>query len=211
MPGVLYYVRALACCSNSASNLAFNVECIEPAENDLCENSIPINCGEIIEGSTFFASETNMRFGCTFEGTPDLWYTIIGDGQLYQFELLTSVTGQLIIEVLQGEQCGTYNTCDQELIGVGGTFNFVAQQGLPYQIQITHGSGFPTLGEFSFEITCLTPPSNDNCSTAEQLVCGTLIEGSTEFASIEQDLQILNCGNTFDNDVWYSFLSLIHI
>jgi hypothetical protein len=201
--GITYYVRAVRWFYSNVGNVAFSLDCYDQAVNDICENSIQIGCGDLIIGNTANASEEDISTPCGFENTPDLWYTIVGDGLSYAFELLTSANDNLFITIREG-QCGMANDCNDQLANIGESINFVAQEDIVYSIRIVngHNNNSPP-GEFSFRVSCTTPPSNDNCNSPTELYCGNTISGTTEFASFNPLMG--PCSYIQNNDLWYSF------
>lgn len=204
IPGITYYVRVIT----NTTDLTFRLDCVQSSINDLCENPVQITCGEEINGNTENASEQDESNGCQSERSPDLWYTIIGDGNAYTFDLLNNVNDLLFVSIYDS-QCGPgEGALFEECLDTGialqpgiSTASFITEVGQTYYIRIYAGFRRP-LGPFSFAVSCSVPAPNDNCDSPSPLQCGTTVIGSTEFASIDQG--DLGCGFNSNNDVWYS-------
>lgn len=182
-----------------------NVSCDAPQANDDCEDAIDISCGQTISGNTSFATSTMNFNGCFNETSSDVWYTIIGTGQIIEFELLFSPIDFLSINAYE-ESCGsTFTICNPHIAldhryGREENGYFFAEDGVSYIFRVT--LNFEQAGMFEFQINCLDPAENNTCEDAFPISCGDFVNGNSTNSSLSLDE--ISCYNSSDiSDLWY--------
>ncbi|MBT8272448.1 MAG: hypothetical protein KJO77_01490, partial [Bacteroidia bacterium] len=185
-----------------------------PPDNDLCTLAFPIACGESDSGNTSAATDTDAPAGfCgTGTGSPGVWYSFVGTGDIVTFSLCNS-SYDTKIQVYEGD-CNTL-TCvigqdDSAACGLQSEVEFISVNGTQYYIYV-FGFG-SSVGAYTLDVTCVeppTPPANDECANAEVLIANP--DGTcTNFASgtifgATPSAEANGCGGTADDDVWYQF------
>ena len=101
---------------------------VAPA-NDLCANAIPIDCGEIIEGTTVLATFDNVGTCGTSNTAPGVWYSLVGNGALITVSTCLDASYDTKLSVFSGD-CGA-------LVCVGGNDDF---PGCSLRSQLTFNS-----------------------------------------------------------------------
>ena len=160
---------------------------ISPPTNDLCNDAIPVNCGDSISGSTDEATINNapLAFCGTGNGAPGIWYVIDGTGDDINVSLCGS-SFDTKIQVYEGG-CDAL-TCiggNDDACGLQSDFSFRSDTFSSYYIYV-YGFGTMT-GDFTLDITCTPPPplpTNDDCSSASLIGCGDSVSGTTVGATI---------------------------
>jgi len=140
--------------------------CDIPA-NDLCTGATPINCGDIVTGTTFTASPETLGACGTTDGTGGaVWYTFAGNG-----DVVTLTTCSLTVQYdtklrIYNGDCATL-TCvdgnDDDCIGGSSgllsTVTFPTTVGTDYFI-LVHGFA-ASAGFYELTATCQTPGVED--------------------------------------------------
>lgn len=190
--GMVYYIYV----SGYVPGLAFGefeltVEKGTPPENDLCQNAIPINLGDIIDGDTSLASsigaplldcDSDFPFDDTLGN--GIWYTIDGTGETISLSTCNNADFDTKIDVFTGN-------CDDLVCLVGndegeGCFNtseltFESEIGTTYYIYV---SGYTNAtGIFTLTAEAVVLPANDLCNNAIMLNCGETVFGDTKYAT----------------------------
>jgi uncharacterized protein YfaP (DUF2135 family) len=187
----------------SAIILLFNFSILfaQPA-NDACSNAITLPCGTTnLAGTTVGAvSETSPG---TCVGNYGVWYTFVGNGA----PTTISVTSPMDIGVsFKSGSCGSLaNVTCIDGPGAGGTetYTFTPTNGTTYYVYVAYWSTGTTTNTFTITRTCVTPPSNDACSNATPITCGTTNLAGTTVNSVSETAPGTCVGNY---GVWYSFV-----
>ena len=199
---------------------AFALEVIEGVENDHCSNSISLEVGDVVRGTTIDASADDVDvLPCGTEddsGSAGIWYNVEGTG----FVLVASTCpseeepGDLNtqISVFQGDCDGLEcvagsavvlsnedGDCDDQ-----AEVHWLSEEGTIYQI-LVFGEDEEETGDFALEIK---EPlvANDYCVGAIELQVGELIAGTTIDATRDYLEDILPCGDEINSNspgVWY--------
>jgi len=179
--------------------------CATPPTNDDCASATNLPCGTSnLAGSTVSTTSETPGTGCTLSGN-GVWYSFAGDG--YQTTISTTGTGGFDQEMaIVSGSCGAFtNLACRDVNGGNGieTYTFNTSIGTTYYVYVSHYAVGSTTGTFTISRSCVIPPSNDNCSSATNLPCGTTnLAGTTVGTSSETP----GTGCTLSgNGVWYSF------
>ncbi len=210
--GVQYYIQVnIACCFTEDFIFSFELSCHDIADNDLCEDAISLVCGETIQLNTSHATTRNESNNCANENDNDLWYSVVGDNQFHSFFLIHAINDRTRIEVYEGDCTNYDNNCVVFL-----TFNnslttktFFAEAGKHYILRI-HSINSSNNGPIEFDYSCAPPSTNNNCITAQAMVCGEdfALNLNTAFSSGACN----NCTDEDNPDLWFSILGdgMIH-
>lgn len=214
----LYYFWVRSNCGGTQSTWAGSSTFTTGPPNNTCANATTLNCSvSNLAGSTI--GTTNNAHGisgtCLFNGGVSnygVWYTFVGDGS--STTITVSPTGfDVEIDVVSGS-CGVF-TCvnggtDSGLSGVSESTTFSAINGTTYYIYVAqYLSGNTTTGNFTISRTCVSPPSNNNCSGATSLTVNstptcTVSSSGTTLGATQSLVAPVGYG-TADDDVWYTF------
>ena len=179
--------------------------------NDLVCGATTISCGGSLNGTTINAtnSGTGENTTCgTSQTQPGVWYVIAGTGQQMTASLCATAWDSKI-SIYSGPNCSSL-TCiggiddnGPSCTGTAASYSFPTSIGTNYYIKV---HGYSSTNNFTISLTCSappTPPSNDICSNATSLPCGTSnLAGSTTNAVSESSP--LGYGSQYG--VWYSFV-----
>ncbi len=204
--GTTYYINAGDLFNGGGSfELSITSSACEAPTNDDCANAIALACGDVVSGSTSFAtadSEVSGVFcGTTSATAPGVWYTVVGTG----LDITASLCGSSYdtkLFVYEGA-CGSL-TCvggNDDACGLQSELTWTSTLGTTYSIWVT---GFSSAtGDFDLTITCATP-ANDLCADALPIACGDVVFGNNynSTVSVDENCAELNAGN----GVWYSFV-----
>jgi hypothetical protein len=208
--GTTYFLRVWTGGTSNAANFNICIIDLPPApSNDLCSNAQALVCngGSINGTTTGCLPEASSPGGCS--SLYGVWYTFTGDGS---FVTLASVpTGfNHEIDIFTGS-CGTFTTvvCQDGSTGTE-TYSFSTTNGTVYYVYIAHFSTTATAletGTFTLSLSCIPPPSNDNCAGATALTpqanaasCSSPVSATTAGASTS----VGDC-STGQDDVWFTF------
>jgi len=188
--------------NTSSSFEAFNT-------HDICDNAISVSCGESITESTLGSSSDSQINSClesaANSGDYGVWHTIIGTGKVIKAKLCDSDIYPYIT-VFQGT-CSNL-VCIENLGRCRGGFgngevNFLAENGTEYYILVYANQE----GNYTLEIECEDPPSNDLCVDAIPLTCGQTIAGDNIYATKDNIKHCVETHNSRDyNGVWYTLV-----
>lgn len=185
-----------------------SLECLTPAVNYQCSNATVLNCGDDLMGETTVGAVDNndLLVPCS-----------IGVGTWYTITPATSETIELIftdldfvheVSIAEATGCGNFNvlecrrifqsTLDQKIV-------FAGVAGQQYVIVVGDDSPIGTdTGTFNLQVNCVPPPSNDLCTTATELFCGTTLVNESSVGSTDNgDATGTSCNTGVG--VWYSF------
>ncbi|OWY21306.1 hypothetical protein C7N43_19390, partial [Sphingobacteriales bacterium UPWRP_1] len=174
-------------------------------ENDDCANATPLNCNDVVTGSTLMATLDGPAVSCNGGSVaPDVWYTVTGTGANITASLCTGTTYDSKLDVYTGT-CGALTSvvCDDDFCAFAGPSEatWASTAGTTYFIRV-HGFGGLT-GNFTLSITA--PPANDDCANAIPIACGDVASGSTTCATL--DGPATDClGGSVAADVWYTVI-----
>jgi hypothetical protein len=150
------------------------------AQGATCAEATVINCGQTVTGTTA-GGTTQAVPTCvtTLNTAPGVWYSFVGNGDLISASTCGAGTAyDSKLGVFSGScaalVCVTGN---DDACGLQSTATFQSVAGTTYFIYITgFGAG---AGNYSMTLTCVVPATNDLCSGAIQVLCGTPVNGTT--------------------------------
>ncbi len=170
-PGVIYYILVHGFSSNTG-NFDLTVALgAPPSGNDVCGGALPVACGQTVTGSTAQATADNAPFCGTSNSAPGVWYQFVGTGGPVVASLCNGTTYDSKLTVYSGS-CGALTCIDgnDDACGTQSEVQFASTAGQTYYI-LVHGFGSAT-GNFSLELTCIVPPTNDDPCSAQALAFG---------------------------------------
>ncbi|HBR54298.1 MAG TPA: hypothetical protein DEA82_08960, partial [Flavobacteriaceae bacterium] len=165
-----YYVAVEGFGTTSAGPYSLELSCNPVAANDLCDDAIEIACGDVVAGSTNFATIDTAAGSCAGQDitAAGVWYTytesIPGFIQDINLSTCDDADYDTKISVYSGD-CGTL-TCvaaNDDGNGCSGFTSSVDFQsdGVSTYYILVHGFGTAT-GNFNLTMTCSpVPPPND--------------------------------------------------
>ena len=195
--------------------ITFRTTIIFTLLNNLCSEALPIDCGDITEGSTINATANGALSSC--QGPPGSGATNFGNGVWYGFTgtgdtmiLSTDHPGTDFDTELQlwSGICGSLTCVGGDDNGGAGTtsiLKFKSEPGTPY-ILYADGNGLGR-GKFELSLTC-PPPPNDGCAGAIVLptVDSTCMLITANTGNASDSGTHPNCDNVGVNiDLWYVF------
>lgn len=180
----------------------------QPA-NDDCSNAITLTCGQTVSGTTTASTDDGVvDCGATYDGGQGVWYHFAGNDNLVTLTTCDQADFDTKISVFSGA-CGSLscvdgNDDDFSCFGNTSTISFIATSGTDYYI-LVHGFLGAT-GNFDLTVSCIAPPSNDDCANAIPVSCGEVVSGYTLAASA--DASLTSCSDDLSTapGVWYSFV-----
>ncbi len=205
--GQTYYFRVYGS-GGIETNLSIRIKSVlnppQPPNNE-CQTAQPINAGQIIQSSSVGATQSLPPVTCNgITGTAalDVWYRFTKSPAMNTLLLFPEST-DMVLQVFTGTCAGlNSSSCSDntgsaavEQISLSGISN-----GSTCFVRIYGRNA--TAGGFTIKIS--SPPVNDNCETASELISNTSLSGKTIDAT--QSAPPSACGGTSDDDVWYSFI-----
>ena len=192
-------------------NITVTYTIATPPSNDACSGATSLPCAtSALAGTTVNAvSETAPNSSTT--GTMGVWYKFTGDGSTTTLTVVQGFDTRLLVLTSNTGACGgTYTTVANvdNITSSNEIATFTTTSGTVYFVYIGHYNS-TTTGTFTISRTCVTPPSNNNCSSAPALTinsgssCGSSTNGTTVGANQSSSA----CVGTADDDVWYSFVA----
>jgi hypothetical protein len=123
-----------------------------PPANDLCANAIAITCGSSTPGTTVSATADNAGTCVTTNTAPGVWYTMVGDGDVFTLSLCGSAYDTKI-SVFTGS-CGALVCVDgnDDFCSLQSEVEFISTPGTTYRI-LVHGFSAGT-GTFTLNTSC---------------------------------------------------------
>lgn len=191
---------------DDANDIIDYIACPPPPSNDLCSGATSLPCGTTnLAGSTNNSTNVAHGSGCTMSNY-GVWYTFTGDGNQTTISVDAASGYDHEISISSGS-CGSLSNIacrDNAVSGGIESYTFTTTVGITYFVYIAHYSNSSsTTGDFTISRTCVIPPSNDDCSNATSLPCGTTnLAGSTNYTSNTTHgtgCSLANYG------VWYTF------
>ena len=213
-----YYVAVEGFGTTSAGPYSLELSCNPVAANDLCDDAIEIACGDVVAGSTNFATIDTAAGSCAGQDitAAGVWYTytesIPGFIQDINLSTCDDADYDTKISVYSGD-CGTL-TCvaaNDDGNGCSGFTSSVDFQsdGVSTYYILVHGFGTAT-GNFNLTMTCSpVPPPNDmivNSIDVDEIGFpytdpAVNMPGATTEAGTPAD-----CDNAGVQGVWYNFV-----
>ena len=203
-PGVEYLIQIASELSGDESSFDLLISCSDPASNDECITPVEVMCGELISGDLILASNDPEIPICGFgDGSGnDLWYVIEGTGDIITLDVIFSEFFQGIY-VYTGSCTNLFCVDDNYDPFTDPTFSFLAEVGTTYLINV--GSEFAgESGAFEMQISCQSPPENNDCLGALELICNTTVTADLTIASPEDNPFDCGFGSSGNNGLWYT-------
>ncbi len=211
--GTSTYLIMVEGADSESGNFSLEVTCETPVENDVCEDALPIACGETITGSTDGATVDSAPACSSVPITaPGVWYSFTDDSGLVtdytislcdsdydtKVSVYTGTCGDLVCETANDDSCGSQSEATFQ--GDGNTTYYI----------LVNGFG-GAIGNYSLNVACLpVPPPNDMIANAIDVneigfpytdpavaMPAATIEGGTP----------TGCNINGANGVWYKFVS----
>jgi hypothetical protein len=171
--------------------------------NDLCDDAIPLNCGDIAfgqnsNGGTSAGDPVAVCGGMTVSGINGIWYRATGTGDYFRVSTCNGTTFNTKVAVYSGS-CGTLNcvASNDDFSGCGsGLQSQVSWQsvsGTDYFILVGGSGGVQGVFQLKLEcFPCITPT-----------VAGNILVSPTPSTSTVNDSYTLSLtGNTGDVVLW---------
>jgi trimeric autotransporter adhesin len=196
---------------------------------DDCTTATPLTvytatCGAATAGTTVGATQSQP--GCAGTADDDVWFSFVPNGGPHTITV-TSPGGpgrinDIVFEVFSGS-CGSLTSilCRNNTGGTTSesyTFNTspLLTNGNTYYIRVYSFANGTGQGNYTICITKPTPPINDNCSGATNLIPAITCVGGVGGSQTSGNLVNASnsgiaagvCGGNADDDVWYSFTAL---
>lgn len=183
--------------------------CDNNMDNDLCEDAVPIECGQTLSGTTVGATTDDaVAPTCgTLVTSPGVWYSITGTGGMMTASVCDAADFDSKISIYTGP-CDNLTCVDGNDDAPGCTGNtseisWASMAGTNYYI-LVHGFAGQT-GDFDLSITCeQVGPPNDDCDNAAPIACGDVVQGTTTGAGFD-GAPFCGTANTAGG-VWYSIV-----
>ncbi len=159
-PGTLYYVLVHGFGTATGTFNLTTTLGSPPSGNDVCGGALPIVCGQTASGTTVGTTFDNVGTCGTSNTAPGVWYTTVGNGDLYSASTCTGTTYDTKISVFEGV-CGNLLCVDgnDDDCGLQSTVDWQSTPGTQYFI-LVHGFGTST-GTFDLSLSCVGAPTND--------------------------------------------------
>ncbi|MFK7968904.1 MAG: dockerin type I repeat-containing protein [Bacteroidia bacterium] len=212
--GASYFVLVHGFGSN-AGDFDLTFELINPPANDDCAGaeSINIAASGSVNGDLRGANDDIAPDCGTTNGSgAGVWYTFTGTGDFIELETCGGASFDTKILAYSGSCAGlTCVTGNDDDCGLQSSIGFITTAGTNYYILVDAFSSTTSAGLFTLNYTILstTPPVNDECTTAFDILSGETKTGNTRFATAETNASVGGCGGvTYDgsNGVWYRYV-----
>ncbi|SDX56037.1 GEVED domain-containing protein [Aequorivita viscosa] len=182
---------------------------IQDLPNNACSNAIPINCGDLVTGTTVGADD----FGGNL--SPDVFYSYTGSGQAENISISLCVGTEYDTLIRVFSDCSLANeiTFNDNFCYARSVVNFVSDGVSTYYIMI-EGSYASEFGDFTLYASCQTiPPQNETPAHAVALECGDRVQGNNVNASNiagnpAGDVFYTYTGNGIEEDITVSLCSV---
>lgn len=221
--GTIYYVLVDGFLSGNGS-YTLSASCTgSSVPNDFCSGAIPVNCGDVVSGSTDQATIDNAGTCVTSNTAPGVWYSIQGTGGPINANTCSAGTNyDTKLSVYTGScgsfTCVTGNDDDFTCSAFRSSVDWNSVAGQTYYI-LVHGYSANT-GNFDLSINCPSPPANDDPCNATAVSIGstsfsneyaTSTSGEigpgagTETSSCNSQDGWCSFETDVDNSVWFTF------
>lgn len=182
------------------------------SQSDNCSSATVLTFGATCvgtSGTTIGASQTIP--GCTGNADDDVWYQFTATNTAVSISVVPSSGMDAVVQLFSGGCSVLQSLACKDGYFAGGTetINYTGLTiGQTYKIRVYHyGVGAGT-GTFSICVTgAPTPPSNDNCSSAQTLAVNSACS-QTNGTTVGATPSIFSgCVGDADDDVWYKFVA----
>ncbi|MAT90519.1 MAG: hypothetical protein CMC35_07480 [Flavobacteriaceae bacterium] len=165
--------------------------------NDLCDNAYDLTCGDVVTGSTEFATDSGGN------AAPDVFYAFTGGGSQEAVTLSLCDGGtdyDSLIRVFTDCTLSEEIASNDDSCGLQSELTFISDGTSTYYVMI-EGFGSAS-GNFSLEATC-GPVTEDFCEGAIEINCGDTVTGNTSDATVDNS-PVCATGITAPGE-WYVF------
>ncbi len=131
------------------------------AQNDICVNAIPVQCGSSYEGSTLGATVDAVPIcNGVNAGAAGVWFLLPGNNKIMTASLCNVATYNTILQVYSGN-CGSLTcvTANDDFCATKSQVEWFAVTGTDYYIFV-NGAALAT-GNFHLDLSCTCPPPAD--------------------------------------------------
>ncbi|MBS7786732.1 T9SS type A sorting domain-containing protein [Flavobacterium sp. CYK-55] len=210
--------QSTACFLESAT-FTQGVSC--PMANDDCANAVTLVCGDTLTAQTTEGASGGTGTSCVGTIGDDVWYTFVGDGQIFSLTATATGTESPQLEVYESTDgsCSGFTPGNCYAAGGSGetavTLLFNTTNGTVYYAHVGNWINGDPAVDFDLALTCSappTPPANDDCSGAyvvtvnPDLSCASVTSG-TVMGATASAVDDTSCGGAEDDDVWFSFVA----
>jgi hypothetical protein len=196
-------LRAGSPYSNLPVSGSITIECLEPIANDDCADRI-----EILDGPTpfhLFLATTDGPAACSFIAD-DIWfnYTATCDGVL-EISRIDDSNFTNVVVVYDGCDCPIDGSSQLVCGGITSPQSGSSSIFVPvtfeqcYKIRL---GGFGQEFAGTINLTCLTPPTNDDCIDREEVGNGTF---PIDLSAATTDGPLTTNCFSFQNDIWFNY------
>ena len=213
--GTTYYIRVYDFGTGNPACNTFTI-CVVTPFNDFCNTAATIVCGGTYSGNTTTATYAgDPTAGCGGATVPNkgLWYIMAGTGQAVTISMCgLGPTWDSEILVFRGScssltcVAGNDDNCPPT-VGALSAITFGTVVGTNYYIFVGGWTGIGTTsGPYTFTVTCVTPPVNDQCPGAITVTCPNTYSGNTNTATPNNDITACGTANALiPSALWYVY------
>jgi hypothetical protein len=187
--------------------------------NDNCSGAITVvpsgspTCALPTSGTVLNATQSAPSTTCFGTNNDDVWYKFVATQAIHNVIVSGSVQFDAVIEAFSGA-CGASGIACMDVTGDGGTETLSLTSLTPGQTYFVRvfdeGVGAPATLTFTICVTTPTipsPPVNDNCAGAINLIpgnsCSPFLQNAAGATLSPQSTPI--CGGNLNDDVWFRF------
>ncbi len=200
--GEIYYIR-VAGANDATGNYVLTIDNqltdLSPPENDECSDAIEVYKDTPYNGSTIGATGLNES-SCGIYDFYDVWHIFTPEqSEMVKISLMGSDFDTTLAIY---DQCdGMELACNDQALGTNQSEIIMeVEAGVSYYIRIA--GYYSEWGNYLLTITSYTPPANDNCEDAIEVLEGVPYQGNTFGATGESSS---SCSYLDDLDVWHVY------
>jgi hypothetical protein len=197
------------------SNLSATCGCVTPTGNDVCQGAISVSVGQSLNGTFVNSTWDGGHIPCSFHADTyfnGVWYKIVGSGDRLNVNTCQSAE-YAFVSVFAGSSCDALQCVSTEgsFCGHGLQLTFPSIKDVTYFLLVQrYTTVFNGTGHFQLNVSTVSPPSNDKCSSALLITTGQTVLGTTRDAT-HDNLPFCGVGvpnNNLTAAVWYHFKSI---
>ncbi len=214
-----YYIAVEGFDTPDAGAFSLAITCDVPLINDICQDALPISCGETVSGTTINATDDAYvapDCGTATVTTPGVWYVYEDTTGLVTDITVSLCNGSTAFDTKLSVFTGDCNTppltCvdgNDDACGTGGLVSEVSFQsdGNSTYLILVHGFGGQT-GDFDLDMTCIpVPPPNDDIANSidvDEIGCPFTDPAVPMPAATTEGGNPTDCNIDGANGVWYN-------
>ncbi|HMS68313.1 MAG TPA: hypothetical protein PKD18_09245 [Saprospiraceae bacterium] len=192
--GKKYYVKIINHSSQGVADLHLN--CVDPIQNDICENAQEYNQDTIVNFNLGLASSDTIINSESSILQHAAWYKFSGDNKIHSI-VPSSNYYYISYKLLKGS-CGNYEVIAEN--SLQRSVEFFTESGYNYLLVIYGNNNQIELEFKSFEVVF----NNMSCESAQLLNCG--IPESIDFSKVSINLDRSSiCIGTNYKELWYKW------